>query len=373
MGVYVKSYGLTKLGRSYFKSLYDLVNDALSDMDDTTKPDLIMVSSLFTSTSIGQLDLASKIAEITGYKGVPAIRVETGETSGHNAVLMAFRLLASGQYDNILLVGAEKTTEFIAARMYKEISKVFDSEYEAYMGVGHASLHALAMKEYMKRYGRTHRELAYWPALMHQNALNNPYAALRFPVDQDSVVKANTVSDPITLLDSYPLVDGASTVILSRNPNSALAEIKYAAAATDVMPVTHKEDILDLPALRTVYNKIKEESGGDLSIDIFEVTDQFTITPYLIFESIGIADKGSSVDMANNGLFDRSGQYPTNVTGGLKARGHPFGATGLYQLSEIAGILSGTFPISMEDAKEALILGINGLGSNASGILVGRG
>jgi acetyl-CoA acetyltransferase len=372
MGVFVKSYGMTKLGRSYFKSLYDLVSDALSDMEGLTKPDMIIVSSLFTATSLGQLDLASKLAEITGFSGVPSIRVETGETSGHNSVLMAFRLLAGGLYDNILVIGAEKMTEFIAARMYKEISKVFDSEYEAYMGVGHASLHALAMKEYMRRYSKTHKELAYWPALMHKNAADNPYAALRFPVDPESVVKANIVSDPITLLDSYPIVDGASAILLTRNPNSVLAEIKYAYSSTDVMPVTHKEDLLDLPSVRRVYSRIREENGCDLSIDLYDITDQFTVTPYLIIESLGLAEKGKSVDLANQGKFDRDGEIPMNVTGGLKARGHPFGATGIYQVAELSGILSGTFQIQMPEAKEAMIIGINGLGSNASGILLGR-
>ncbi|MCE4615296.1 MAG: thiolase family protein [Desulfurococcales archaeon] len=372
MGVYVKSYGMTKLGRSYYKSIYNLVSDALNDMEGLVKPDMIIVSSLFSASSIGQLDLASKVTEISGFTGVPAIRVETGETSGHNSVLIAFRLLAGGMYDNILVIGAEKTTEFIAARMYKEISKVFDSEYEAYMGVGHASLHALAMKEYMKRYDKTHKELAYWPALMHKNAADNPYAALRFPVDQDSVVKANIISEPITLLDSYPLVDGASAVLITRNPNSALAEIKYAYSSTDAMPVTHKEDLLDFPAVRRVYSKIKNENGCDLSIDIYDVTDQFTITPYLMIESIGLAEKGKSVDLANQGFFDRDGDIPMNITGGLKARGHPFGATGIYQVAELSGILSGTFQIQMPEAKEAMILGINGLGSNASGILIGR-
>ena len=372
MGVYIKSYGMTKLGRSYYKSIYDLVSDALSDMEDLVKPDMIVISSVFTTTTMGQLDIASKITEIAGFKGVPAIRVETGETSGHNSVLMAFRLLAGGMYDNILVIGAEKMTEFVAARMYKEISKVFDAEYEAYMGVGHASLHALAMKEYMKRYGKTHKELAYWPALMHKNAADNPYAALRFPVDQESVVKANIISDPITLLDSYPLVDGASAILLTRNPNSALAEIKYAYSSTDVKPVTHKEDLLDLPAVRKVYSKIKNENGLDLSVDIYDITDQFTITPYLILESMGIAEKGKSVDMTNQGFFDRDGETPINVTGGLKARGHPFGATGIYQVAELSGILSGTFQIQMPEAKEAIIIGVNGLGSNASGILIGK-
>ncbi len=374
MGVYVKSYGLVKLGRLYGKGLEDLIFDAVDQLDKPgIKPDMIIVSSLFSGSVSGQLDLSSKIAGLLGYRNVPSIRVETGETSGHSAVYTAFKLLASGLFDDILVIGADKITEFVSAKSYKEISKIHDSAFEAYFGVGHASLHAIAMKEYMKRYGKSHEELAYWPALMHKNAADNPYAALRFPVDPESVVKSTVISDPITLLDSYPLVDGAAALYLSRNPNSPLAEILYSCGSTDVMPVTHKEDILDIPSARRVYERIREESVEPVTPDIIEVTDQFTISPYLILEATGISPRGMAVDLANEGRYDRDGETPANITGGLKARGHPFGATGLYQVAEMAGVLSGTFPVSIPEAKSALVLGVNGLGSNSYGILLGRG
>jgi len=364
-GAYIRSFGLVRPGRHYEKSIYDLVAEALEQMESMVEPDLLIVSSTFPECLSGQADMATRIASELGFAGRPAIRVETGETSGLAALELAYRLVSSGAYEDVLVIGAEKLNEHVSQRIYKELSKLYHAEYESFIGVSHAAIPALAMKEYMTRYGKDRRSMVAWPVLMHANAAGNKHAALRFPVNEEAVVSANKVSTPLTLLDSFPLVDGAAVMHITSKSNGAYAKITAAAHSTSGFAYTHRRDPLLIESLRHAYEiLLTTEVQGD-RIEYLEITDTFTITAYLILETLGFSSPGQAPDDVRSGKYSPDGELPVNAGGGLKARGHPIGATGVYMAAEATGIISGVLDLNGVSASNALLAGVSGLGANS--------
>ncbi|MCE4617537.1 MAG: thiolase family protein [Desulfurococcales archaeon] len=362
---YIRSFGLIRPGRHYDKSLYDLAWDALNMLDVKVEPDLLIVSNVFSECLSGQADIATRLASELGFSGRPTIRVETGETSGLSALELAYKLVSSGAYEDILVLGVEKLNEYVSQRIYKELSKLYHSDYESFIGVSHAALPALAMKEYMARYGVDRKTMASWPVLMHSNASGNKFAALRFPVNEDAVVSANKVSTPLTLLDTFPLVDGAAAILISSKPNGSYAKITATAHTTGGFAYTHRKDPLIIDSLRQAYEiLLASEAEGD-RIEYVELTDTFTISAYLILETLGFSAPGEAPLDVKEGKYSPDGELPVNAGGGLKARGHPIGATGVYMAAESAGILSGTLDLNGVSSSNALLVGVSGLGSNS--------
>ena len=378
MVVLVDGVGMTKVERHYDRGLHDLAAEAAFraiDMAGGAKGiDYIVVANALAELQDEQLDLAGYLTSYLGLTGARSLRVEAGEASGLAAVSVAYSLLESNLADRVLVVGVEKITEFPSSKAYRHLQMVYDSESRAYYNVGFAADAALLMRMYMDTYGVDRNVMAYWPTLMHNNAKENPYAMLNFAIKPERVPKAQVIADPITLLDTYPLGDGAAALVLSNRDSSTspLAKLVAVESSTGLGSLEASDDPLILDSVAEAYKRLQAAASVD-SVDFVEVHDSFTITGLLILESIGLAPRGKAAQMVSEGWFwPNTGKGPVaNPSGGLKARGHPIGATGVYQVAEAALQVAGKFPgVQVRGARRGLVVSMNGLGSNAYVALV---
>ncbi len=368
--VYVESVGMVKIGRHYEKSLRDLAAEAASEALKGAggNVDYLVVSSALQYVESGQLDLAGYVAGHLGLHGVGVLSVESGEASGLAGLKAAHSLIASGEASRVLVVGVDKLTDFVSSRVYRDMQSIYDTEVEAIYNIGHAAHAGLQARLYMEEYGVSRDTLSYWPAMMHRHAKENPYAMLRFAIDPKSVATAMPVADPLTLLDSFPLGDGAAAVILSAGDEAGnsppLAELVGVESAAGPYSLGHSPDPLRVPALETAGRRAMDRVG---SPDVVEVIDTFTIKGILSIEALGLAPRGKAAELVAEGRFTVGGEGPlVNPSGGCKARGHPLGATGVYQAAEVALQLAGKFEgVRAESAKIGFAAGYNGVGSSA--------
>ena len=221
----------------------------------------------------------------------------------------------------------------------------------------------------MESYGVSREEMAAWPVRMHEYAYQNPYAQLRFRITPDDVLKAPIVADPITLLDSAPIGDGAAALVLAsedvaRKLSDTPVEIAGVGLGSDSVDVSTRFDILDPLSVRKAAEQAYRRAGVEpKDIEIAEVHDAFTITGLLSLEGLGLAPRGEAAKLVAEGAFAKGDRPEVNLSGGLKARGHPVGATGVYQVAEIALQMRGEFPGVKASSPEV------GLAQTTGGVL----
>ncbi len=363
----VSGVGVVKVNRHYQKGLRDLALEAasaaLSD-SGSDQVDYLVIASSVSYRQVGQLDLAGHLASYLGLRGVRALTVEAGEASGLAGLMVAWSLLSSGSSKRVLLVGVDKVTEYNSEEAYNHIEGIYDTESDAFYNIGHAGIAGLLMRLYMHEYGIDPVTMRYWPALMHANAKQNPYAMLRFAVTPEKAASAMPLADPVTLMDSYPLGDGAAALVLDSRGSVEVASIS---SATGFPSPAHRDDPLYIESLAEAVSRLGLGREDLESIDVMEIHDSFTITAYMILETLGLSDKGRAPKDVAEGKYSIGGDGPVmNPSGGLKARGHPIGATGVYQVAEVAMQLRGDYPgVRVNDARRGLVVSLNGAGSNA--------
>ncbi len=374
--VFVSSVGMVRVERNYPKSVRDLafeaVLEAVKDRREDTI-DYLIVSSALSYLQAPQLDLASYVARELGLHIRSAIAVEAGENSGLTAVEVAVNLIRSHAAERVLVVGVDKMTEYNSNRTYAMLQTLYDTESDAVYNVGHAAPLALLMRLYMEKYNVDRSIMAYWPAIMHSHAKENPYAMLRFAIQPEKVMSAMPIAEPITLLDAYPLGDGAAALLLSSEDSGGdhLARILEVYSSTGLQSIALRDDPLTIESVAEIVriSNIRPED-----IDVAEIHDSFTIMGLLLLEELGFAPRGKAAELVAEGRFTKGGEGPlVNPSGGLKARGHPIGATGVYMVAEVALQLAGLFPgVKVEDGKRGIALGINAHGSSARLALLER-
>lgn len=377
MASYIEGVGMVKVERHYEKDLYQLAAEAAFNAIDqaggASGIDYIVVSNALSSVQDEQLDLGGYIALSLGLRGVRALKVEAGEASGLAAVAVAHSLIESNVADKVLVVGVEKVTEFQSSKTYRHLQMVFDANSRSFYNVGFAADAAMLTRIYMDTYNVDRDLLSYWPALMHNNAKENPYAMLNFAIKPDRVSKSQVMADPITLLDSYPLGDGAAALLLSSKDSSKspMAKITAVESASGLGSLELVDDPLIIDSLAEAYRRLQNIASTD-GVDVIELHDSFTIMGLLTLETIGLAPRGKAAELVANGRFSAGGEGPVvNPSGGLKARGHPIGATGVYQVAEVALQVAGKFPgLQVRGARKGLAVSINGVGSNSYVALV---
>jgi acetyl-CoA C-acetyltransferase len=227
------------------------------------------------------------------------------------------------------------------------------------------------MQRYMVEYGWQHADFASFSINAHQNALNNPFARLREPITQGDYSKAKMIAYPINLLDASPTGDGAAAVFivpkdtLSKN-GKPIIKIAGSAAATDSIAIHDRKDPLWLKAAEISARKAYSQAGvAPNEIDFFELHDAFSIMSALSLEACGFAERGQGPRLGLDGEITREGKIPITTMGGLKARGHPVGATGVYQIVEAVLQLRGLAGENqVPDARIGMTQNIGGSGSN---------
>ncbi len=380
--VYVVGVGMTSIGRHYKRSMRDLFAEAtLQAIDDAKgeKPQALVVGNMLSSSMGEQDSLGALLADSAGLRGIPAFKVEAACGSGGAAFFAAYNMVASGMFDVVLVAGVEKMTEHITATVTRALAQAADAEYELFYGASFTGLNALLMRYYMEKYRVSREEMAAWPVLMHENASQNPFAQLRFKITVEQVLNAMVVADPITLLDSSPMGDGAAAVMIAseevaRKLTDTPVRVAGVGLATDSVDLSTRLELDDLAAARLAAEKAYRMAGVEAGdIDVAEVHDAFTITGLLSLEALGLAGRGEAAKLVAEGRFRPGDRPEVNLSGGLKARGHPVGATGVYQIAEIAMQLRGDFPgVKASNPEVGLAENIGGHGATISVVVLRR-
>jgi len=366
---------MIKFGELWMKSLRDLcVEAAQSCFNDAgiNRADSITIGCMSSGLFNGQEHLASLIPDYIGLKHVPASRVESACASGGLAVRTAFNEVASGLSDYVLAIGVEKMTDVSVNDATYALATASDQDYEAFHGITFPGLYAMLAKAHMDRYGTTREQLAQVAVKNHANGALNPNAQFPFPVTLETVMNSTMIADPLRLLDCSPITDGAAAVLVTtveearKFKNHPLIEITGSGMGTDSIALSQRKDILKLEAVDHGIQRALKMAGKDINeIDFAEVHDCFTIAEIMVLETMGIVKPGEGGPATMDGLTALDGKFPINPSGGLKAKGHPVGASGVAQICEIVDQLRGNAgKRQIEKAKTALAQNMGGSGGS---------
>lgn len=342
--------GQTPVREHWDKSLRELAVDAaLEALKDAhvEQVDAIYVGNMLSGELTRQEHLGALVADQLGMNGVAALKVEAACGAGGSAIHAGYLGIASGQYHRVAVVGVEKMTDLWNGSVTAGLAMAADGEYEAANGISFVGLNALMMRRYMYEYDLVEEDFAAFPLNAHKNAAHNPNAMFRKAVTLDHILKAKKVADPISLFDASPVCDGAAAVILSRsehlNGNAARAiSIAGSTIATDSLALHDRQDPLWLRAVELGSIKAYAQAGvTPQEIDLFELHDAFSIVAPMSLEAAGFARRGTGIYLGRDGEISINGKLPISTMGGLKARGHPIGASGVYQVVEAVQQLRG--------------------------------
>ena len=328
--------------------------------------DALYVSNMNSDRLVGQRHLGPLVADYLGQRGIEAVKLEAACGSAGSAMRQGMLAVASGEMERVLIIGAEKLTEKPGRETTAALATAADADYEVEHGITFVGLNALIMRRYMHQYGYDHRDFAPFALTAHANAAANPNALYRYAIDQREYDRGRDVADPITLYDASPIGDGAAALLLvaaERAPGAV--RVIGSASATDTVAVHDREDILWLRAAELSAGRAYAQAGlGPEDIDLFELHDAFSIMAALSLEACGFAGRGGGVRLGLDGDIARGGRIPISTMGGLKARGHPVGATGLYQLVEATLQLRGQAgALQVDGARVAMTQNIGGSGA----------
>jgi acetyl-CoA C-acetyltransferase len=328
--------------------------------------DALYVSNMNSDRLVGQRHLGPLVADYLGQRGIEAVKLEAACGSAGSAMRQGMLAVASGEMERVLIIGAEKLTEKPGRETTAALATAADADYEVEHGITFVGLNALIMRRYMHQYGYDHRDFAPFALTAHANAAANPNALYRYAIDQREYDRGRDVADPITLYDASPIGDGAAALLLvaaERAPGAV--RVVGSASATDTVAVHDREDILWLRAAELSAGRAYAQAGlGPADIDLFELHDAFSIMAALSLEACGFAGRGGGVRLGLDGDIARGGRIPISTMGGLKARGHPVGATGLYQLVEATLQLRGQAgALQVDGARVAMTQNIGGSGA----------
>lgn len=349
--VCVIGIGQTPIGELWEYSLRDLAYKALQDAVSDAgieQPDALFVANMLAPRLSSQAHLGALIANHVGWRGIEATTVEAACASGGTAFQAAVRAVGSGMVNIAAVCGVEKMTDATSGHITAALATAADADYEGAHGASFVALNALIMQRYMHEYKVPHECFAPFSINAHANAVNNPNAMFRKAISFDTYQRSPLIADPINLYDSSPISDGAAAIIVcplemakdlsQRTPIRVLAS----ATATDTVDLAGRQNMIDLYAARLSAHKAYRQAGLEPEdINVFEVHDAFSIMAALSLEAAGFAEPGKGVDLAQNGEITIQGRIPISTMGGLKGRGHPVGATGVYELVDLVTQLRG--------------------------------
>ena len=311
---------------------------------------------------------APLMAEAAGVHA-PATRYESACASAGVAVREAVRTIRAGDADVVLAGGMERMTNLETPAVTEGLAMAADDLFEARAGVTFPSAYALLARAYFEEHGGTRRDLAHVAAKNHANAVPNEYAQFREPISIRDALDAPPVADPLHLYDACPITDGASAIVFvsasyaADNDVDAPVAVTGAGQGSDRMALADRTDLTRTPAAVAAAETAYDAAGIEPDdVDLAEVHDCFTIAEVLAIESLGLVEPGAGVAAARDGVTTADGDTPVNLSGGLKAKGHPVGATGGSQIVEVTRLLRGDHPNS-EHVPDARV----GVAHNAGG------
>ncbi|MDZ7843587.1 MAG: thiolase domain-containing protein [Anaerolineales bacterium] len=348
--VAVIGIGQVPVDEHWEKTLVELAGEAIfSALQDADRE---RVDGLFVGNMLaGQLDkqsqLGAMVADWVGMRGIEAMTVEAACGSGALALRTGMMAVGSGMMDSVLAVGLEKMTDASTSETTAALATAASANWEGVHGVTFVSLNALIMRRYMHEYGWKHEDFAPFSINAHANGVHNPYARFQRPITREAYLQARMISSPINLMDASPIGDGAAAVLIVpeesiTNSRQPLITIEGSASAVDSLAVHDRYDPLWLAAgEKSAQTAYRQAGVTPDDIDFFEVHDAFSIMSALSLEACGFAERGQGPRLALEGEITPQGSIPICTLGGLKARGHPVGATGIYQIVEVVRQLRG--------------------------------
>ncbi|HMV28575.1 MAG TPA: thiolase domain-containing protein [Anaerolineales bacterium] len=369
--VAILGIGQTKVDEHWDKSLREIGGEAaFLAMQDAgmDKVDALYVGNMLSPMVSGQNQLGAFFSDWIGLWKQEAVKIEAACGSGSAAFRSALMAVASGDVESALVVGVEKMTDKAGKDVTAALATAADADYEVEQGISFVGINALVMRRYMHEFGWKHEDFAPFSINAHANAMHNPYARLHEKVSVEKFEKSSMVATPINLLDASPVGDGAAAVIIvpadkvMRQPKVVVAA---SGAATDTIAVHSRKDPMFLNASYLSSQQAYKMAGiTPEDIDVFELHDAFSIMAALSLEATGFAERGQGVRLGLENQIGIKGKIPVCTRGGLKARGHPVGATGMYQIVEVAQQLRGECgPTQVDGATVGMAQNIGGSGA----------
>ena len=370
MDVYISGVGMTKFGRSkdpLEKMMAEAASLALKEAQ-LEKVDAIYMGVMNVEEFVGDSNFATLLADTLGLTGTPSTRVETASSTGAGAFETAFYAVASGHMKHVLVLAGEKMTHLPTAKTTRILSEVIDRSERRY-GATMPALAAMIAQKYAREFNlsllKLEDILAQVAIKNHSNGSFNPYAQFRKIITKEDYLKSQMVAYPLHLYDCAPITDGASAIVLTSQ--STPIKVSGIGHATDTSAVRHRASF-------TSFNSTKEAAQraytmaelNPSDIQFAEVHDAFTIFEIIGTEDLGFFPPGEGWKALEKGITHLRGKLPINPSGGLKARGHPVGASGLAQLVEIVYQLRGGAgkERQLERAEIGLAQSVGGLGNN---------
>ena len=334
--------GITPFGELWEKGLTDLLHQAAWEAIESAKLDpddieAIYVSNMGAGILENQLHLGALISSFFLHFP-PAMRIEGACASGGLALLTAEAALLSGQYKTVLVVGGEKMTDVSAAEATRMLAGASNVSMEP--GATFPGLYALLAQAYQAQYGEIRETLSTIAVQNHRHSLDNPNAQFHKEFTIEQVSRSAPVADPLRLLDCSPLTDGAAAVILTTKRVGGAPRVAGTGHGMDALALSQRSSLTSLAATRRAARQAFHQAKlKPTDIPVAEVHDCFTIAQLLALEDIGFFKPGKALAATLNNQTTYDGQVIINPSGGLKASGHPVGATGIKQVAYLTRLL----------------------------------
>lgn len=349
--VAILGIGQIKIDEHWDLSLREIGgNAAFAALQDAgmDQVDALFVGNMLSPLVNGQNQLGTFFADWIGLWKQEAVKVEAACASGAAALRAGLMAVSAGDVESALIVGVEKMTDKAGHDITAALATAADADYEVEQGISFVGINALIMRRYMHEFGWKHADFAPFSINAHANAIHNPFARLHQKLNADQFESSSMISTPINLMDASPIGDGAAAVVIV--PAEKVASLKGkpritvagSASATDTLAVHSRKDPLFLSAAYESSKRAYEMANIEAKdIDVFELHDAFSIMSALSLEACGFAERGQGVRLGLDNKISPNGRLPICTRGGLKARGHPVGATGMYQVVEVVQQLRG--------------------------------
>ena len=358
--------------RALLRRAVDLAFDSVDKgMDRALVGEAFLGSLGFSGWQLG--NASAVLAEEAGIVGAPVVHVENACASAGFALREGVRAIQSGASDVVLVAGLEKMTDLPSERRRYWLGVSGDTEWERLNGLTFAGVYALIASRHHAEHGTPREALAQVAVKNHANGALNPNAQFRKAVTIDQVLSAPRVADPLGLLDCCPVTDGAAALLLvgeemARRFTDTPVLVAGSGAGSDYLALQERASLTSFSATRWAADQAFHAAGLDRkAIQLLEVHDCFTIAELLALEDLGFAAPGEAARMTMAGETARSGRWPVNPDGGLKAKGHPIGATGASQAYEVFQQLRRTAgERQVPGAERALTHNVGGSGASAT-------
>lgn len=371
--------GCTKFGERWDSSLRDIVAEAgISAIEDSNvsgeEINALYVGNMSAGRFIEQEHIGSLIADYAGLARlhVPSTRVEAACASGGLALRQAVLAVASSYHDIVIAAGVEKMTDVSGGTAADALASAADREWECFFGATFPALYAMIARLHMRRYGTSREQLSMVAVKNHHHGCLNPISQYQMEITHEKIMKSPMVADPLHVFDCSPLTDGAAAVILAptevaKKYCDTPVKILGSGQASDTLALHDRRDITTLDAtVSAAHTAFSQARIDPRQVDVAEVHDCFTIAEILAIEDLGFVEKGQGGKAVEEGMTALNGRLPINTSGGLKACGHPVGATGIKQAYEIALQLRGEAKKrQVDDAEIGLAHNVGGSGGTA--------